>query len=104
MNVRAVIAATTVAVGLSACHDSPSTPHTPTTLIIASGNNQSADVSTALDSALVVRVLDGSGKTVAGVPLAWSVTGGGSLSATATTTDGGGQSSVKWTLSPNIGT
>ena len=104
MNARALIAAAMAAAGLSACHDSTSTPHTPTTLIIVSGNNQSADVSTALDSALVVRVIDGAGKTVAGVPLTWSVTGGGSLSATSSTTDGGGQSSVKWTLSPNVGT
>lgn len=103
MTVRALIAAALAAAGLSACHDSPSIPHTPTTLIIVSGNNQSADVSTALDSSLVVRVLDGGGKTVAGVPLTWSVAGGGSLSATSTTTDGNGQSSVKWTLSPSVG-
>lgn len=104
MNVRALLAAAMAAVGLSACHDSATIPHTPTTLLIVSGNNQSADVSTALDSSLVVRVADGGGKSVAGVALTWTVTGGGSLSATSTTTDANGQSSAKWTLSADVGT
>ena len=55
-----------------------------------SGNNQSANVATALDSALVVRVLDGAGKSVSGVSLTWTVIGGGSLSATTSTTDNNG--------------
>ena len=68
-----------------------------------SGNNQSANVATALDSALVVRVLDGAGKSVSGVSLKWTVVGGGSLSATTSTTDNNGLSSVQWTLSPAVG-
>lgn len=104
MNVRALIAIGVLGAALSACHDTATVPHTPTTLLIVSGNNQSADVSTALDSALVVRVVDGAGKTVAGVPLTWTVTGGGSVNTPSTTTDNNGQSSVKWTLSPSVAT
>jgi Subtilase family len=108
MNVRVMIAtaaAAVAAVAVSACgSDSTSVPHTPTTLVIVSGNNQAANLSTALDSALVVRVVDGSGKLVAGVPLAWAVAGGGTLSAASTTTGANGQSSVTWTLGPAVGT
>ncbi len=104
MNSRAILATAVAAAALAACHDSATIPHTPTTLVIVSGNNQSANVSSALDTALVVRVLDGGGKAVAGVPLAWTVTGGGTLSAASTTTDQSGQSSVTWTLSATVGT
>ncbi len=104
MNPRAIIA-TAAAVALVGCHDSTTTiPHTPTTLILVSGNNQAANVSSPLDSALVVRVLDGGGKPVAGVALAWKVTGGGTLSAASTTSDANGQSSVTWTLAAAVGT
>jgi subtilisin family serine protease len=60
-------------------------------------------VATALDSALVVRVLDGAGKAVSGVSLKWAAVGGGSLSASTSTTDNNGLSSVQWTLSPAVG-
>ncbi len=71
MNPRAIITTAVVAVAVAGCHDSTTTvSHAPTTLVIVSGNNQAANVSSALDSALVVRVVDGSGKAVAGVPLA----------------------------------
>src|SRR5262249_55072908 len=36
--------------------------------------------------------------------LAWTATGGGTLSATSSTTDNDGKSSVKWTLAPTAGT
>src|SRR5262245_2310134 len=104
MNVRATTAVALSAAALLACHDSPTIPHTPTSIVVVSGNNQSANVATALDSALVVRVIDGAGKSVSGVALAWTVVGGGTLSATASTTDNDGLSSVHWTLSPTVGT
>jgi Subtilase family len=104
MNSRATTAVVLSAAALLACHDSPTIPHTPTSIVVVSGNNQSADVATALDSALVVRVIDGAGKSVSGVALAWAVVGGGTLSATTSTTDNNGLSSVHWTLSPTVGT
>ena len=104
MNLRATTAVALSAAALVACHDSTTIPHTPTSIVIVSGNNQSANVATALDSALVVRVIDGAGKPVSGVPLAWTVVGGGSLSATTSTTDNNGLASIHWTLSPTVGT
>jgi len=103
MSFRATTAVALAAAALLACHDSPTIPHTPTSIVVVSGNNQSANVATALDSALVVRVLDGAGKPVSGVSLKWTVVGGGSLSATTSSTDNNGLSSVNWTLAPAVG-
>jgi hypothetical protein len=105
MSVRIFSAAACIAaLLLSACHDQTPIPHTPTTIKIVSGANQSGDLSAPLDSALVVQVVDAAGKSVSGVALTWAATNGGTLSATATTTDNDGKSSVKWTLSPSPGT
>ena len=89
---------------LAACKGNEPIPHTPTHLVMVSGANQSAGVSQALDSMLVVQVLDGANRAVANVPLTWTVTGGGALSATSTTTDMDGKSSVSWTLAAVTGT
>jgi hypothetical protein len=88
---------------VAACHDSTSGSREPRSIVIVSGNDQTGSPSVALDSSLVVQVLDGSGRGVAGTPLDWSARGGGSLSTTATTTDNQGKSSVTWTLAPAIG-
>ncbi|MDB4878141.1 MAG: hypothetical protein JWM41_4587 [Gemmatimonadetes bacterium] len=89
---------------IAGCKDNSSPiSHAPTHLSIVSGANQSGDLSKALDSALVVLVLDGTEKPVAGVVLTWTVTGGGALSATTTTTDTAGKATVTWTLAPTAG-
>ncbi len=79
-------------------------PNTPNHLAIVSGANQTADVSTALAAPIVVQALDGANRAVSGVPVAWAVTGGGSVSAATSTTDPHGQASVTWTLGPTPGT
>jgi hypothetical protein len=86
------------------CKDQAPVPHTATHIVVVSGANQSAGVSSPLDSALVVQVMDGINRPVSGVALTWTVVGGGTLSATTTTSDNDGKSSVKWTLAPNAGT
>jgi subtilisin family serine protease len=88
---------------VTACKDQAPIPHTPTHLSIVSGANQSGDVSAPLAKPLVVQALDGANRAVAGVPLTWSAVGGGTLSATSSTTDNSGQASVTWTLSPTAG-
>lgn len=106
MNLRATslsLLALAVAL-LAACKDGTSVSHDPTHIIIISGSGQVTATSTALDSSLVVQVLDGVNKPVSNVALSWNVVGGGTLSSAATTTDGDGKSSVKWTLGPNTGT
>ena len=58
----------------------------------------------ALDDPLVVAVTDRFGNPVAGYPVAWAVTvGEGELSATETSTDEAGNTSVRWTLGGGIG-
>ena len=105
MSVRFASAAAAVAVLLAAgCKDSTSISHSPTTIKVVSGANQSGDVSAPLDSSLVVQVFDAANKSVSGVALTWTASGGGTLSAAATTTDNDGKSSVKWTLGPAVGT
>jgi hypothetical protein len=97
----ALVLATLVAAG--ACKDS-TIPKTPTHLIAVSGSNQSGNVSSQLDSALVVQALDGGKRPVSGVALTWTPIGGGTVSTASTTTDNDGKSSVRWTLSPTAGT
>lgn len=104
MNVRAIgCLALFAAAFVAGCKDSSPVSHAPTTILLVSGSNQAANVSTALDSSLVVKVVDGLNKPVSGVALTWTTLGGGALSATSTTTDANGLSSVKWTLAPTAG-
>src|SRR5579884_1998783 len=98
------VSALAVAAFVGACKEQSPVPHTPASIQIVSGANQSGNVAAPLDSALVVRVVDGAGRAVSGVPLTWTVTGGGTLSATSTTTGSDGTSQVTWTLAPTAGT
>ncbi len=87
------------------CKESATIPHTPTRLIIVSGGNQSGDIgNTALAQPLVVQAQDGAGKPVSGVPVTWAVTGGGSITPIAATTDNSGDASATWTLASSVGT
>ena len=90
-------------VSISACKDQAPIPHTPTHLLVVSGTNQSGDLSAALAKPLVVEALDAANRSVAGVPLTWTAIGGGTLSATTSTTGSDGKSSVTWTLAPTAG-
>src|SRR5947208_4862159 len=85
------------------CSDGSPVSHSPTHLIVISGANQSGDVSAPLANPLVVQALDGANREVAGVPVTWTVTGGGIVSATTSTTDKDGKATVTWTLSVNPG-
>jgi Big-like domain-containing protein/leishmanolysin len=76
----------------------------PAQLVKASGDQQMDTASGTLPAAVAVRVNDSLGHPVANVPVGFVVTqGGGSLSASADTTDVLGQASVLWTLGPAIG-
>jgi hypothetical protein len=100
--VRVLIALLTAGL-VAGCKDQAPIPHTPTHLVIVSGGGQSGDVSTSLALPLVVQALDGASRSVAGVPVVWTVTGGGSVSAASGTTDNDGKATVTWTLSPTAG-
>ena len=72
-------------------------PLVATTLAIVSGNNQSAEVGTALANPLVVRVNDQNGDPIAGVSVAFAMTGG-TLSSASETTGSNGRASVTLTM------
>jgi Subtilase family/Bacterial pre-peptidase C-terminal domain len=80
-----------------------STSSGPTRLVIVSGSNQTGNVSSALSAPLVVQVLNGSNQGVSGVSITWTLTGGGSVSPSTSTTDSQGQASVTWTLGSTPG-
>jgi len=69
-----------------------------------SGGGQDARTLLALDDPLVVRVTDADGAAVSGVTVTWSVTGGGSLSSSTSTTNAQGRASNTFTAGPALGT
>ena len=78
---------------------------TPTTLVKVSGDSQQGTSGTALAQPFVVEVQDGESAAFAGVPVTFAITaGGGTLSATSTTTDANGQAESTLTLGNSAGT
>ncbi len=67
------------------------------------GQDQTGHVGTQLDDRLVVRVTDGFGNPVEGVPISWLAEGGGSVGAAVVETDENGLSLVERTLGPTVG-
>lgn len=102
-------ATATAVLGLSvlfACGEStPVEPDPVATSITASaGDGQTAMTSTELPTALTVTILDDAGTAFSGATVAWSViSGGGSLSATESTTGADGTASTMWTLGQTAG-
>jgi hypothetical protein len=70
---------------------------------MVSGNEQTATAGSALNDSLIVRAEDAEGNPVEGVTVAWTVTGGGSLSQPSTVTGADGQTGIRWTLGPAAG-
>ena len=68
-----------------------------------SGDGQTGPAGTALPGPLVVEVTDAFGNPIANIPVSWTAEGGGSVSATSTTTDSEGRTSVTRTLGPTAG-
>ena len=77
----------------------------PAAISVVSGDEQTGTVGEQLAQALVVRVADQFGNPNEGVSVTWSLdAGGGSVSATSSTTDAQGQSSITWTVGTVAGT
>ncbi|MGH7517852.1 MAG: Ig-like domain-containing protein [Gemmatimonadales bacterium] len=73
-------------------------------LALNGGNNQSATAGSRLPAPLSVKATDVNGNGVAGVVVAWAATaGGGTLSASSTTTRADGIADVTWTLGSAVG-
>jgi Subtilase family len=101
----AVVAACVASGCSSESHATTSTsvPNTATHLALVSGTGQAGAVASALTAPLVVEALDGDNRPVAGVPVSWAISGGGSVSAATGTTDAAGLDSVTWTLGATPG-
>jgi hypothetical protein len=75
------------------------------TLTVVSGNNQSGNVGQALPNPFVVLATDAAGNPASGLGVTFAVaSGGGTLSATQTTTNSSGQASTLLILGSNAGT
>ncbi|MEP7225742.1 MAG: Ig-like domain-containing protein [Gemmatimonadales bacterium] len=79
-------------------------PEDANTMAAVAGQDQSGHVNTQLDERLVVRVTDRFENPVEGVPITWVAEGGGSVSAEVVETDQDGESRVRRTLGPTVGT
>lgn len=105
---RALVAAASLAL-LGACDDKPTNLVVPApigaTLTVNPGSDgQTGVVGEALANPISVHVSDAAGNALAGVLVNWTVVGdGGSVSATSTTTDINGNTSVTWTLGLTAG-
>ncbi len=77
---------------------------TATTIEAVSGSGQSAQTSTAVTNPFVVSVLDQNGAAMPGVSVSFSVTPGGTLNPTSTTTGTNGEAQTHLTLGSSSGT
>ncbi|MES1259301.1 MAG: hypothetical protein ABUL71_01805 [Gemmatimonadota bacterium] len=95
----------------AACHGDATTSTTPvvtgpvaTSVVIVSGNNQTADPEDALPDTVRFKVLDGEGRIMPGTVLSLSVPiGGGQVPAPAITTDSTGIARTTWTMGASGG-
>jgi filamin/ABP280 repeat protein len=78
------------------------TPEAAVALVLASGDGQRGEVSTALPDSLAVRAVDQFGNGVAGIGVSWE-TDGGSVSAGSVTTGADGRSAVQRILGDRPG-
>ncbi|MGK7312631.1 MAG: Ig-like domain-containing protein [Candidatus Longimicrobiales bacterium M2_2A_002] len=76
---------------------------TPASMAMLDGDEQSELAGLALPAPIRVRVTDAFGNPVAGVPVQFSVTGGGTVAPAEATTDVDGVASGTWTLGPVAG-
>jgi VCBS repeat-containing protein len=72
-------------------------------IALVSGNEQSGPIGTTLGAPLVVQVTDGFGNPISDVPVQWTVTGGGDVTASTTQTDATGHTSVERILGSTAG-
>ena len=74
-----------------------------TDIAAVSGGSQSATAGSTLPDSLIVVVTDAAGNPVAGIVVAWTLTGGGSVSEASTVTGADGRSGVRRTLGTAAG-
>jgi hypothetical protein len=88
-----------------AVFDAVARPRPASQVVVADGNNQSANAGAQLAQQIVARVLDATGAPVAGANVTFSVTsGGGSVNPTAVMSGADGRAATTWTLGTTVGT
>ncbi len=103
--VRASVQGTPLFADFNAVATAPPPDVTPATIMVVSGDNQSAAVSSALSQPLVVVVRNAGGTALSSITVAWSVTsGGGSTGSPTSMTAGNGQASNTFTTPASPGT
>jgi len=80
------------------------TPGAPASLVVVSGDNQTATAGTALPTAMTVKVVDQYGNAVPNATVTFSDDANGTLAATTVNTDASGMASDTITLGANTGT
>jgi uncharacterized protein (TIGR02145 family) len=99
-----LILITVLGVFISACEKEESEPElVATSIVIVSGGNQTAEVSTALENPVEVIVKDQNDDAFAGTIVNFAVVEG-SVSSASVTTDANGKASVSWILGTTEGT
>jgi hypothetical protein len=89
----------------AACEEETAPGPVPVDIEIVSGNGQYSKQGTQLEDPIVVQVTDSDGGPGVGVPVRFAIkSGGGSLSRTTADTNSKGETSVRWTLGPGLGT
>lgn len=89
---------------LGACGGAPEDPVTPGSIGIATGNNQTGVVGTALPATLSVVVRDTKGRLISGQRVDWDVAAGaGTVTPAASRTDASGVAVTTWTLGTTAG-
>jgi plastocyanin len=102
--VGATVQGTSIVTAFSATATAPVTDVVPASLAVASGNNQSAAVSTQLANPLVVVVKNAEGQALPSIAVDWAVTSGpGSLGSASTNSNGAGQASNTFTVGASPG-
>lgn len=92
-------------IGLAGCLNIADPPKGLTILTVISGNGQTIPLNSTSIAPLVVRAYDETATPMAGIVVTWAITsGGGTLSATSTTTDANGEASVTYKPGATVGT
>lgn len=92
-----------IALGSLRCTDNIEPEPQASAIEMLQGDGQTGGVGLPLPLPLVVLVTDAQGDPVGGVSVSWTVLGGGSVSASSSTTGSDGRASVQWTMGPQPG-
>lgn len=90
---------------LGACSKDETAPAAvPTTLAVASGNNQAVIAGKAVTDPLIVTLKDQNGDPISGATVTWTIAnGGGALDVSTTATDANGQAKAVYTAGTTAG-